>query len=446
MNHRRVRQLNEGAKKENGPVVYWMSRDQRVQDNWALLYAKELAQKRKLPLVVLFALAPKFLGATRRQYDFMLRGLEEVEQELQGLHIPFELLLGEPSEQLIRYIHKHHVSFLVTDFDPLRIKSAWKKDVARKVDIPVYEVDAHNIVPAWIVSEKREYGAYTLRPKINRLLQEFLEDFPKVKKHRYNTKQVTPIDWAKIHRRITVDEHIEPIGWLKPGKMGGMKLLKQFIAEGMNGYDEKRNDPNQDAQSGLSAYLHFGQISAQRVALEVKNIIPKDVNTSAFLEELIVRRELSDNFCLYEPNYDSPKGFPEWAKRSFDLHKNDPREYVYSVKKFEQAQTHDVLWNAAQMQMVRTGKMHGYMRMYWAKKILEWTRSPEDAMRIAIYLNDRYELDGRYPNGYVGIAWAIGGVHDRAWFNRVVFGNVRYMNANGCAKKFSVKDYVERWK
>jgi deoxyribodipyrimidine photo-lyase len=175
-----------------------------------------------------------------------------------------------------------------------------------------------------------------------------------------------------------------------------------------------------------------------------KSGIPRD-DSSAFLEELIVRRELADNFCEYTPLYDSPDAFPQWARTSLDTHVSDKRDYLYSREQFEQAKTHDEAWNACQRELLKTGKMHGYMRMYWAKKILEWTRNYTEAMEIAIYLNDTYELDGRDPNGYAGIAWSIGGVHDRPWFDRPIFGVIRYMNASGLAKKFDVQEYCRRW-
>ena len=212
----------------------------------------------------------------------------------------------------------------------------------------------------------------------------------------------------------------------------------------MDGYSTLRNDPNESGQSNLSPYLHFGQLSAQRVAIEVMKSPASDEDKSAFLEELIVRRELSDNFCFYNPHYDATEGFPNWAKETHRIHSDDKREHTYALKEFEQGKTHDPLWNAAQMELVITGKMHGYMRMYWAKKILEWTSNPEEAMRFSIYLNDKYSLDGRDPNGYAGIAWSIGGVHDRAWGERSVFGKIRYMNYNGCKRKFDVAKYIGR--
>jgi deoxyribodipyrimidine photo-lyase len=220
--------------------------------------------------------------------------------------------------------------------------------------------------------------------------------------------------------------------------------LKGFMREGLRSYDEARNDPTVDGQSNLSPYLHFGHISAQRVALAIRESDVGGKSRDAFLEELIVRRELSDNFCFYNRDYDRFEGFPSWAQTTLKQHLRDKRDYRYTLEQFESAGTHDELWNAAQMEMAKTGKMHGYMRMYWAKKILEWTESPEDALKIAMFLNDKYELDGRDPNGYVGCAWSIGGVHDRAWFERPVFGKIRYMSYNGCKSKFNVDAYVQK--
>jgi deoxyribodipyrimidine photo-lyase len=442
---RRIRVLKEGDQ-STGPVVYWMSRDQRVADNWALLFAQELALERKAPLAVAFCLVPGFLGATIRHYGFMLKGLREVETRLGELGIPFFLVSGEPGRELPRFVREHKVSSLVTDFDPLRVKGEWKGRVAERVDLPIYEVDGRNIVPCWIASSKQEFAAYTLRPKIRRALPDFLTEFPTLRRHPIPFKgPVPPTDWARIEGSLQVDSAVPEVAWLKPGERAARGVLRQFLHARLSCYPERRNDPTRDGVSHLSPYLHFGQISAQRVALEVRT--QERVNAEArdaFLEELIVRRELSDNFCFYNPDYDCFPGFPGWAQKTLDEHRRDRREYVYSVKEFEEGRTHDDLWNAAQLEMVRTGKMHGYMRMYWAKKILEWTKSPEEALRIAIYLNDRYELDGRDANGYVGIAWAIGGVHDRAWGERPIFGKIRFMSAGGCRSKFNVKAYVER--
>jgi len=444
LNRKRVRVLKEGDKKA-GPVVYWMSRDQRVRDNWALLFAQELALEEKVPLSVVFCLAPKFLDATMRQYGFMLKGLQQVERNLAEKNIPFFLLRGSPPSEIPRFVNNYEVGTIVTDFDPLRIKREWKEAVTEGIDIPFYEVDARNIVPCWIASPKQEYGAYTLRPKIKRALPEFLEDFPSLQKHPISWKGKRGIiDWIDAEKTLQVDRTVSEVDWIEPGENAAQKILREFLRKKLPSYRERRNDPAEDAQSNLSSYLHFGHISAQRIALEVsKNDADKE-SREAFLEELIVRRELSDNFCFYNRHYDSFEGFPDWAKKTLNDHRTDGRVYIYSLEDFEHANTHDQLWNAAQREMVRTGKMHGYMRMYWGKKILEWTQSPEEAPRIAVYLNDRYELDGRETNGYAGVAWCIGGLHDRAWPGRPIFGKIRYMSYNGCKSKFDVMAYIEK--
>lgn len=441
----RIRFLNN-CPDQTGAVVYWMSRDQRVQDNWALAYAQYLAEAFKQPLLVIFNLVPQFAQATWRQYSFMLRGIEEVAEELDQLHIPFHILLGNPQETIPLFIEKEKIGTLVSDFSPLRIYGEWKKAIIARVTIPFYEVDAHNIIPCWHASPKQEFGAYTLRPKINRLLKEFLTEIPAIHNQQSGYQYIKPqTNWQQLKDSLEIDFNIPPVEWCSPGSKAGLEVMNTFIQNKLNQYDQNRNDPNIDAQSHLSPYLHFGQISAQRIAWEIQKSNISQEAKEAFLEELIVRRELADNYCFYNKHYDSFAGFPEWSQETLKNHLHDPRPHLYTQAQLEIAQTHDRLWNAAQLQMVRTGKMHGYMRMYWAKKILEWTKSPQIAQEIAIYLNDKYELDGRDPNGYVGISWSIGGLHDRAWFQHPIFGKVRYMNANGCARKFNVEKYIDQY-
>ena len=442
INEKRIRRLQTGSE-TSGPVVYWMSRDQRVHDNWALLFAQKIADEKKLPLAVVFNLVPDFLEATIRQYGFMLKGLKELEHELELFNIPFFLTTGKPEEEIPKFIKHFNVSILVTDFDPLRIKRIWKRDVAKKILIPFYEVDAHNIVPCLHVSDKLEFAAYTIRPKINKALLEFMDEFPPIKKMKKTEVSFDKIDWEKIRAMLKIDFFVKEVDWLKPGEKPALNCLNDFLENKFEDYHELRNDPTKDGQSNLSPYLHFGQISAQRAALETQRFNGNKESEKSFLEELIVRRELSDNFCYFNSKYDLFEGFPDWAKTSLNEHRKDDREFVYTLEEFEQAKTHEDLWNAAQMELLKTGKLHGYMRMYWAKKILEWSKSPEEALRIAIFLNDKYELDGRDPNGYTGCAWSIGGVHDRSWFERPVYGKIRYMNRNGAKNKFDIESYIQ---
>lgn len=505
MNSKRVRLLNQDGLgrapvKARGPVVYWMKRDQRSRDNWALIYAQEMSIQARVPLVVVFCLVPEFLGATWRQYSFMISGLKEVESSLRNLSIPFFVLEGDPAREIPQFVQDMEACMLVTDFDPLRINRSWVSSIIggtengygissgvvlsgsgavsgvgsgigssnvsdlcsvngsdvvsgtgcssrRIIDIPFYEVDAHNIVPCWEASSKQEYAARTFRPKIWRAVPEFLDDFPEPRIHPFPLKG-DEIDWARIERNVmnavpSEASSVPPVSWIKPGETAARQRLESFIVSGLDGYADCRNDPSHDCQSGLSPYLHFGHLSPQRAALEIL-AAPDWPSKGAFLEELIVRRELSDNLCFYNQAYDSYMVFPSWAQASLNAHRDDRREYVYTPAELARGDTHDEIWNSCQLEMVHRGKMHGYLRMYWAKKILEWSQSPEKALAEAIRQNDRYELDGRDPNGYVGAAWCIGGLHDRAFSERPVYGKVRYMSHRGLRSKFDMDSYIQR--
>ena len=440
----RIYELNS-LPEGKGPVLCWMSRDQRARDNWALLFAALRAAEKGSQVCAAFCLSPGYPGATMRHYDFMFRGLVELEYDLKKSGIPFTALLGDPQTVIPAFAESISAGLIVTDFDPLKIKRTWRAAVASEVNVRCVEIDAHNIVPCRIVSQKTEYGAYTIRPKIHRLLHEYLHPFPEIRSVRQDSDFAVN-DWNRIRAGITADQTVPPVSGVVPGEKAAMDALDDFIMNRLERYHKEANDPNKDSVSGLSPYLHFGHISAQRVALAVRESDAPQQAKDAFLEELVVRRELSDNFCLNNSRYDSFDGFPPWARQTLEIHRGDPREHLYSIEELENSLTHDDLWNAAQRQMVRTGYMHGYMRMYWAKKLLEWTDSPETSLEYGLYLNDRYELDGRDPNGYAGLAWSIGGVHDRAWPERKIFGKVRYMNEKGCARKFDVRAYIDRYR
>jgi len=440
----RIRKLNSNEY-SGGNIAYWMSRDQRIRDNWALARARELTEHRKATLSVVFCLSPGFLDAPWRHYHFMIEGLKKLEKELRKFNVPFILLSGDPALRIPEIIKEERFGYLVTDFSPLRIKMDWEARIKNQIDIPFESVDTHNIVPCWIASGKQEFAAYTFRPRIKRQLDKFLNESAVIEKQAGNP-EFRKTDWTAACDSIKANRNVGPVDTFRPGEDEARKVLERFLGKKLSGYSEKRNDPNQDSVSNLSVYLHYGQISAQTIARKVRESRKgSKEDRESFLEELIVRKELSDNYCFYNHDYDNFKGFPDWAKKTLNSHRDDKREYSYGLEEFETASTHDPLWNAAQLEMVSTGKMHGFMRMYWAKKILEWTPSPEEAQETAIKLNDKYELDGRDPNGYTGIAWSIGGVHDRAWFEREIFGKVRYMNYNGCKRKFDVNRYIERF-
>lgn len=437
-----------------GPVVYWCSRDQRAQDNWALLHAAELARARDAQLGVVFNLAPATFEEGARHSCFLLQGLRELEPALRAYNIPFFLLQGAPEDTLPPFLERQGAAALVTDMCPLRGAQAALRNVADRIAIPFHEVDAHNVVPIWEASNKQEYAARTIRPKIHKQLPLYLREMPKLEALPAGPLAAEPVDWDGLLAKARAAGGAVPeVDWIQPGEAAARAALSgaedSFLTKKRMGLYGKRNDPNvPQALSHLSPYINFGQLGAQRAALEAIKFKMKHSGAreavDSFLEELIVRRELSDNFCYFNDKYDSVEGASNWAQETLRVHAEDKREHVYPLEKLEAGKTHDELWNAAQRELVVTGKMHGFMRMYWAKKILEWTESPEVALANCLHLNDKYSLDGRNPNGFVGCMWSVCGIHDMGWTERAVFGKIRYMNYNGCKRKFKIDQYVGR--
>lgn len=401
INPNRVLKLNSKNIKD-GDIVYISSRELRLEDNWAVIFADNLAKKHNKNLKVII-FSDKRL-CSERQQEFRMEGLNFFTKNLALNNIKFEIL-----DKLPETIQAGAV---IMDFNPLCPNESF----AKQLNCAVYEVDSHNIIPARYVSNKQEYSAATLRRKVYANIADFLTEFP---------------DCFKSGA----------VGLESPTYF---TVLSDFIENKLNYYAELKNNPNFKATSNLSPYMHFGFISAQRIAIEVIKSNASRGNKEAFLEELIVRKELADNFCLYNKNYKTLNCIPSWAKETLNAHKNDIRTYIYNLNEFEYGKTHDELWNKIQQNLLKTGKIHGYLRMYWAKKLLEWSESPEKALKTAIYLNDKYALDGNDSNGYVGILWSVGGVHDRPFSNRMVTGKIRNMSLNGCQKKFNIKEYIKK--
>ncbi|XP_078038547.1 deoxyribodipyrimidine photo-lyase [Augochlora pura] len=450
-NKKRVRMLSKfnDIKNDCKGILYWMFRDIRVQDNWALLFAQRTALKNNLPLHVCFCLMTNFLEASMRYYKFLLQGLEKVEGECKTLNINFHLLHGDPSDSIVKFVETYKMGAVIADFCPLKLPMSWIDNVQNQLpeDISFCQVDAHNIVPCWEASQKQEFAAKTIRNKINTKLNEFLTEFPPVIKHLYTTNEkFEKNNWKIALDSLEINKTVDEIAWAKPGYINGIKELDSFVKNRLKKYAAERNDPLSNAISNLSPWFHFGMISVQRCILEIreyKKSYPKSVES--FMDEAIIRRELSDNFCFYNKNYDVIEGAYAWAIETLNKHRKDKRKYIYSLQEFENCKTHDDLWNACQNQLVRIGKIHGFLRMYWAKKILEWTKSPEEALKWANYLNNKYSIDGCDPNGYVGCAWSICGIHDHGWTEREIFGKIRYMNYEGCKRKFKVKEFISQW-
>lgn len=445
--------------RRNGPpdsagccVVYWMQRAQRGLDNPALDVAILAANELGLPLAVFFGLHPGYPNANLRHYAFLAAGLEETRQRCETRGAAF-VFRPYPQHDLLRFCDEVKAALVIGDENPLREPEGWRQSAAKKLRVPFWTVDADVIVPTKFF-EKEEYAARTLRPKITRQLPQYLQALANPElRVRWDAAArpasipalalQQPLDPTAVLAGLPLDRSVQPVTQIQGGTTAGLRQLQTFIHDRLARYDTDRNLPHRPGTSGMSPYLHFGQVGPHTIALAVRESNAPQAAKEAMLEELIVRRELAINYVARNPHYDTLAGCHAWARKTLDEHRQDKREYVYSAAQFEQAATHDPLWNAAQREMVVTGKMHGYLRMYWAKKILEWTASPEEAFAVAVELNDRYELDGRDPNGYTGIAWAIGAKHDRPWApQRKVFGMIRYMAASGCARKFDVNAYI----
>ncbi|NHI83930.1 MAG: deoxyribodipyrimidine photo-lyase [Candidatus Thorarchaeota archaeon] len=437
----RIQQLNPNSIQGGDYVLYWMQASQRTDNNHALEYAIQMANRYELPLVVYFGLTDEYPEANERSYLFLLEGLVDVEVSLIERNIPFVVRQENPQSGAIELAKD--CSLLIVDRGYQRLQRFWRSHVAASVQCPVIQVESNVIVPVEVASPKEEYSAGTFRPKIHQELDRYLQPLVQSTLAAYDT-EVTSLnieDPKKVVNSLSIDGSVKGVDWLKGGTRNAREHLSKFISKKLDHFDTFRNDPSDDYLSWMSPYLHFGQISPLEIALRVTETASE--GAEPYLEELIVRRELSMNFVYYNSQYDSIECLPDWAKTTLCRHTSDKREYLYSQEEFEFGETHDTYWNAAQIEMTKTGKMHGYMRMYWGKKILEWSESPSEAYRIALYLNNKYELDGRDPNGYTGVAWCFG-KHDRAWRERPVFGKVRYMNARGLERKFDIEAYVRR--
>ena len=440
----RMRPLNKNGPVEGDYTLYWMQASQRAEYNHALEFAIKQANARKQPLVAYFGLTDAFPEANQRHYRFMLEGLKCAQEDLRARGVGMLVERVSPEIGVIEVAK--HASMVVCDCGYLRIQRQWRRHVSENIECPLLEVEGDVVVPVETASMKEEYSAATLRRKLRGRLHEYLvpvaEETPRLDSSRLKFDGYDISDAGQAASDLNTDQTVRPVAGFRGGTREAKKRLAEFIEKKLARFEESRNDPNEDCLSNLSPYLHFGQISPSYVCLKISE--QGGPGSAAFLEELIVRRELSMNFVHYNREYQSFAGLPDWAKRTLREHEGDRREYLYSLKDLEEARTHDPYWNAAQREMVITGKMHGYMRMYWGKKILEWTAKPEDAFAAAIYLNNKYELDGRDPNGFAGIAWCFG-KHDRPWASRAIYGNVRYMSAAGLKRKFDADRYARRW-
>jgi len=438
----RIKVLNKKGMKKGAYVLYWMQASQRAEYNHALEYAISKGNELHQPVIVFFGMTDHFPEANERHYTFMLEGLREVKQSLEKRGILMVILHKSPEMGAIQLAKG--ASLAVVDRGYLKIQKQWRSYAATKMNCPLIQVETDVIVPVEETSPKEEYAAATIRPKIHKKVSHFLvplkQSVPAVQSLSPDFDSFDISDVDKAISKLHIDRNVQKVSSFQGGTKEARNHLEVFLEGKLVQFPELRNDPTLDYLSHMSPYLHFGQISPLFIAL--KALETKSPGTEAFLEELLVRRELSMNFVFYNEKYDSFEAVPEWAKKTLEAHKKDKRQYTYTLEELESAKTHDPYWNAAQKEMVIKGKMHGYMRMYWGKKIIEWSKTPGGAFQNALYLNNKYELDGRDPNGFTGVAWCLG-KHDRPWGERPIFGNVRYMNDKGLRRKFDADGYVK---
>jgi deoxyribodipyrimidine photo-lyase len=444
-------------------VLYWMQKAQRASWNPALTEAISLANRLRLPLVVLFVLTD-YPAASKAQYRFMLGGLAETAAGLQGLGAAFILASGQPPAVCAAWATD--AAALVIDGGRLRIELGWRRELVKNLRAmasppPLLEIETEAVVPPGLASMKDEWSAATFRRRIEAAIPYYLKPLPDLDLHHDASKLgLKSPAWpdfpaghdsprsrgggglsARLPYGLEPARSKEQDRLPQPGRLAAMEGFGRFLEKGLDRYDGDRNDPSLKGQSDMSPYLHFGQVSSMELALLARQ--HGGPGLPAWLEQLIVRRELAVNFVLRNPLYDNYGGLPEWARKSLGEAAKDPRKQVYGRGDLEASATHDPYWNAAQDELVRSGRIHNYMRMYWGKKILEWSPSPEEGFSLALSLNDAYALDGRDPNGYAGVAWCFG-KHDRPWAPRPIFGNIRSMTASGLERKFDMEAYLRR--
>ena len=449
--HPRVLVRRGGEPRKDGRcIVYWMQRSIRILDNPALDVAIEAGNLLGLPVVLFFSVIPNYPNANLRHYHFLAQGLRDVAEDAAERGVGF-VLRRPPNNSLEVFLEKVGAALLIGDENPCREPERWRQVLARKLKLPFWTVDADVVVPSRIFG-RAYFLLHHFRPHLRRELPKFLVQPPHTAP-LHDWKPPRGLQSYPLHQDITegftrLDRSVGPVDTFTGGTHAALKRLRTFAHQELARYEDTRNHPEVKGTSRLSPYLHFGNISPITIALEIEKAVTQGNATAKakekYLDELIGWRELAVLFVRHNPNYDNWECAEPWARKSLLEHVGDPRPHRYTFKQLERAETHDELWNAAQREMVDTGWMHNYMRMYWAKKILEWAPDPATAFDWAVTLNDKYELDGRDPNGYAGIAWAIVGKHDRPWFDRPIFGVVRTMTAVSTAKKFDAQAYIRQ--
>lgn len=422
--------------------LYWMQASQRAWWNPALEHAICLSNEHRLPLVVLFVIVPHYPEANLRSFHFMLLGIKETSQDLAERGITFVVQVGDPVEKVLALTAE--ARFLVLDVGYLRHQRQWREAIAKRAPCPVTQVEGEVVVPTDLLPRKAFASARSFRLAMAPFLTRFLRPLPpvevKLKMVQPDFPSLSLDDPEGVLRDLPIDRSVPPVSW-PAGTSAARARLKSFLEEEILQYHESRRDPLLDGTSRLSPYLHFGQISPVEVAFKASSL--EGPGPKAFLEELTVRRELAINFVLHSPRYDSFLALPAWARETMEKHAQDPRPSLYSLQELEEGKTEDPLWNAAQKELKNTGWLHNYLRMYWGKQFIRWFSKPKEAWKAALYLNNKYLLDGRDPASFAGVGWCFG-LHDRPFPERPLFGKVRPMTLKAQRAKFDVDGYIAK--
>lgn len=425
--------------------------NRRVEFNHALLYAVEIANRLSLPVLFYEGLTCTYEYANGRLHTFILQAVPETARRLKkaGIGYAFYLRRKRESRNDVLYQLAKYAAAVVTDDYPTFIARRHNARVPDKLDAAYYVVDSSCVVPMQEIPE-RQYAAYTIRPRIHRLLPKYLHapDALKVKKRfsggipDFHT-QVTDENIPELVRSCEIDHSVSPSLSFRGGTLTAQKLLKYFLENNLRRYAQERNEPSEHATSHMSPYLHFGQISSLEIALATQEYAHHHkLIASEYLEELIVRRELAFNYTRHVDDPQNLKNLPEWCQQNMRKHARDKRNPAYTPRQIELAETYDELWNATQKEMILRGKIHGYYRMYWGKKIIEWSPAYQEAVDTMVHIHGKYALDGRDPNTYTNILWCFG-LHDRPWPERPIFGKMRYMSLEGMKRKTNTRAYIE---
>lgn len=412
-------------------VLYWMEQSRRASWNHALEAALQEGARLRVPVYVFSALPGTALEAGVRQRTFLLEGLRETAGALRRRGIGHIARIGDPAAGIAALARELHAGAVFTDAGHLRHQRRWREQAAWLLDVPLVEVETDLVVPVWSASGVAETAAWTLRKKLAPHLEHYLRPLvgtdPFLDSSVHGIRTEDPSDVHGLLARFESDPRGDPHPMPQGGEQAGLDRWERFLSGGLDRYGELSREPGVEGTSGMSPYLHFGQVSALRMALEVRE--HGGPGAESFLEQLVVRRELAFNLVRHREDYDGFRSVPAWARATLAAHAGDPREALYTLEELEAGATADEYWNAAQRELVETGGIHGYMRMYWGKRVIDWTEDPAEAFSRLVTLNNRWALDGGDPCSYAGIAWCFG-MHDRPFGVHPVTGNLRRLGSS----------------